>query len=522
MKRIIGLLGWVGVLLVLASVVIKFTKPEWPFQTLALAGLVVVLIYAAASWREFAGVFQGRNAQYGSVAAGSVLAVIAILVFINYIGNRQNYRWDLTSSKTFTMSDQTKQLLTSIKGPLTIRLYYSRQNGDSEQPHRDRMENYEYLSKQVSIEYIDANAKPTEAEKDEITAVPTLIFRYGGRTQRATSDDETSVANALKKLIEGKAKKAYFTEGHGERDTDEAQAPQGYKGISAALTDENFEVAKLQIAQKGSIPADCTVLVIAGAHNDFLPQETDLVTAYVKNGGKLLLLIDPPAKGGTVQPTSLISLAKEWGMQVGDDIVVDPQGQLSGFDASVPIGIPLQHPINAKAKAVTAFKLARSIVPVEGGVDGHVAQTFVQSGPGSWSEHDVKGLYDTGRPEKNVDKGDKAGPISLAAAASAPAPGNAASADPDAPKPESRVVVVGDSDFATNQMAGIGGNADLFLNAMNWLAQQENLIAIRPKDPEDRRLQLSQNEVDLIFYLTVLVIPLAFFANGFRIYWKRR
>ena len=520
MKRIIGLLGWVGVLLVLASVVIKFTKPEWPFQMLALAGLVIVLIYAGAHWREFSGTFSGRSAQYGSIAVGSVLAVLAILVLVNYLGNRRNYRWDLTTSKTFTMSDQTRNLLTTLKGPLTIRVFYSKKT-DSEQAHRDQLENYEYLSKQVSIEYIDANAKPTEAEKEEITAVPTLIFRYGGRMQRATSDDESSVANALKKLIEGKAKKAYFTEGHGERDPDDATTPQGYKGIGGALVDENFETAKLQIAQKGSIPADATVLVIAGARNDFLPQEVDLVAGYLKNGGKLMLMIDPPAKGGTTQPTSLIALAKTWGIQVNDDIVVDPQGQLQGFDASVPVGMPLQHPINAKAKAVTAFRLARSIVPVEGGVDGHIAQSFVQSGPSSWSEHDVKGLYDTGRPDKNLDKGDKAGPISLAAAASAPAPGNAA-AGPDAPNPESRIVVVGDSDFAANNMAGIGGNLDLFLNAMNWLAQQENLIAIRPKDPEDRRLQLSTNEVDLIFYLTVLVIPLAFFGNAFRVYWKRR
>jgi len=206
-KRIIGLLGWVGVLLVLASVVIKFTKPEWPFQMLALAGLVIVLIYAGAHWREFSGTFSGRNAQYGSIAAGSVLAVLAILVLVNYLANRRNYRWDLTTSKTFTMSDQTKNLLTTLKGPLTIRVFYSKQS-DSEQTHRDRLENYEYLSKQVSVEYIDANAKPTEAEKEEITAVPTLIFRYGGRTQRSTSDDESAVANALKKLIEGKAKKA--------------------------------------------------------------------------------------------------------------------------------------------------------------------------------------------------------------------------------------------------------------------------------------------------------------------------
>jgi ABC-type uncharacterized transport system involved in gliding motility auxiliary subunit len=519
-KRIIGLLGWVGVALVVASVVIKFTKPEWPYQMVALAGLILTVLYVAAHWREFRP--QGRSAQYGSIAAGGVLAFLAILIAINWIASRQNHRWDLTESKSFTLSDQTKQIVSNLKGPLHIRVFYAKQQ-DSEQAHRDRLDSYEYLSKQVSVEYIDANAKPTEAEKYEVTAVPTLVLEYGGRTQRATSDDETAMANVLKKLIEGKAKKAYFTQGHGEHDPDDAQTPQGYKAISAGLTDENFEVAKLQIAQKGSIPADATVLIVAGATSDFLPQEADLVGAFLKNGGKLFLMIDPPpAKSATAQPTSLISLAKAWGIQVGNDIVVDPRGQLAGFDASVPVGMPLQHPINAKAPKLTAYRLARSIVPVEGGVDGHVAQTFMQSGESSWAESDVKGLYDTGRPEKNLDKGDKGGPVSLAAAVSAPAPGNATATDPDAPKPESRLVVVGDSDFASNQMAQIGGNADMFLNAMNWLAQQENLIAIRSKDPEDRRLQLTQNDVDLIFWLTVLIIPLALFANGFRVYWKRR
>jgi ABC-type uncharacterized transport system involved in gliding motility auxiliary subunit len=112
--------------------------------------------------------------------------------------------------------------------------------------------------------------------------------------------------------------------------------------------------------------------------------------------------------------------------------------------------------------------------------------------------------------------------VSLGAAVSAPATGVAASAEPDAPKPESRLVVIGDSDFASNAMVQVGGNSDLFLNAANWLAQQENLIAIRPKSPEDRRLQLTQDQQTRVFWVTLVIIPLLLFGNAFRVYWKRR
>ena len=525
MKRIIDLLGWVGVALVAAAVILWRVRPDPPelYQRLAMAGLAVTVIYALTQWREISRSFQGKNVQYGSIAAGTVVVFLAILVGLNYVSNRQNKRWDLTESKQFSLSDQTKQIITTLKGPLKIKVFFAPdQNGQSPvQSYRDQLEGYEYLSSQVSIDYVNAQASPTEAEKNTITTVPTVILEYGGRTQRATSVDEQAMTNALKKVLEGKAKKAYFTEGHGERDIDDQSTRPGYKAVAAAITDENFEVAKLQIAQKGSIPADATVLVIAGPTGDFLPQETDLVRGYLKNGGKLLLLLDPPAKGGTVQATSLIALAKEWGMQVGEDLVVDPRGQMIGADASVPIGMPMPHAITNNFKKMTAFRVARSIAPADGGADGKRAQAFVQTGEGSWAETDVKGLYATGKPEKNFDKGDKNGPVSIGAASSAPAAGGI-TAGPDAPKPETRVVVVGDSDFASNGDIAFQGNSDLFLNAMNWLAQQENLIAIRPKNPEDRRLQLTADQVTMVNWLALAVLPLAMFGNAFRLYWKRR
>lgn len=532
MKRVLGILGWLGFGLVAAAVVLRLTKPElqpWT-QNLAIAGLVVTVIYALSQWREIGRSFEGKNVRYGSIAAGSVLVLLAILVAVNWVANRQNKRWDLTESKQFSLSDQTKQILGGLTGPLKVRVFHGSQ--DSPQRYRDRFLEYEYLSKQVSVEYINAEGKPTEAEKYEITAVPTIVLEYAGRTQRATSADEQAVTNALKKLIEGKTKKAYFLQGHGERDPDDT-SPRGAKGASSALADENFEVAKLTLAQAGSIPADTTLLIVAGATTDLLPQEAELIGAFLKNGGKLLLMIDPPEKGGTTQPASLIALAKSWGIQVGEDIVVDASGmgRVLGTDASVPIGMPTSHPITANFRVITAFPLTRSITAVEGGADGKFAQSFVQTSEQSWAESDVKGLYATGRPEKNVDKGDKAGPVSVAAAVSAPAtapppppPTDKPAADKpeDAPKPESRLAVIGDSDFVSNRWMALGGNGDLFLNTANWLAQQEDLIAIRPKDPEDRRVELTEDQQTRLFWITLLIIPLALFGNAFRVYWKRR
>lgn len=527
MKRILGLLGWLGVALVVAAVVLRFTRPDLPYQNLALAGLVVTAVYAISQWRDIGRSFQGRNVKYGSISAGSVMIFLAILVAVNWVANRQNKRWDLTSSKEFSLSDQTRQILGSLQQPVTIRVFHAQEGA---QTYRDQLEEYAYLSNnRVTVQYIDAEANPIDAQKYEITAVPTILVEYQGRTERVSMTDEQTLTNALKKAIEGKAKKAYFVQGHGERDPSATDA-LGYKGIGDALGTDNFEVAKLTIAQEGKVPDDATLVIVAGATIDFFPPEMDALRAYLKRGGKLLLMIDPPDKGGPAQPNALIALAKEWGVDVGNDLVIDASGlgQMIGTDASMPIGMPLQHAITNQFRFVTAFPLTRSVTPVEGGVDGKFAQKLIETSPQSWAEADIKGVYETGRPERNLDKGDKNGPVTIAAVVSAPATDTPPPAAPDAappadaPKPETRMVIIGDSDWVSNRALGIGGNRDLFLNMSNWLAQQEDLIAIRPKDPEDRRIQLTQDQADRIFWLTLFVIPGVLFATGVWSWWKRR
>jgi ABC-type uncharacterized transport system involved in gliding motility auxiliary subunit len=203
---------------------------------------------------------------------------------------------------------------------------------------------------------------------------------------------------------------------------------------------------------------------------------------------------------------------------------------LLGTDVSVPVAAKYEpHPITERFNLLTAYPLARSVNAVEGGVNGHTAQNLVSTSKNSWAETDIKRLTASGQVERELDKGDKAGPVSLAAAvatpvadAPAPAPPADGSKPVDAPKPQSRFVVIGDSDFVTNGYLGIPGNRDLFLNAVNWLAQQENLISIRPRDPEDRRVSLTADQAKLIFWLSILVIPGLILAAGVQTWWRRR
>jgi ABC-type uncharacterized transport system involved in gliding motility auxiliary subunit len=198
-------------------------------------------------------------------------------------------------------------------------------------------------------------------------------------------------------------------------------------------------------------------------------------------------------------------------------------GKLIGTDASVPVAANYpSHPITQRFQFLTAYPLARSVTAVMGGVNGHIAQSFVETSPQSWAEADVKALLTSGQVMLDESKGDKKGPISIAAAVSAastepPKPGEA-----DAPKPETRVVVIGDSDFVSAAGLGISGNRDLFLNTVGWLSQQENLISIRPKSPSDNRITLTATQQTNIMLLSLLIIPAFIFGSGVYSWWRRR
>jgi ABC-type uncharacterized transport system involved in gliding motility auxiliary subunit len=531
---VFGVIGWIGTLLVFASVGIRFLKPEWAQyqQYAAWAGLALVLVYIAGQWRDIAEFYKGRSARYGTLAMVSVLVFAAILAAVNYIASRQNKRWDLTANQVYSLSDQTIKVLQNLDAPVKMTVF------DRElqlEGYRDRLDVYAYHASKVSTEYIDPEKNPIRAKAAQIQSLGTIVLEYKDRTERVTNSDEQSIANALIKVVTGQTRKVYFTQGHGEKDTASSDRT-GYSAISSALGSDNYSVDKIVLIQKPELPEDATVLVVAGPRTDFLQPEIDAVKKYVARGGKVFVMLDPPDDASKGLPV-LDGFLREWGFNVGTNIVVDASGigQLLGTDASVPVAASYpSHPITTNFQLMTAYPLARSVDAIEGGSGGHTPQTLVQTSAQSWAEADIAALgKGDGRVELNPEKGDKAGPISLGAAVSAPAtdapakpaeakPEQPAGSTPEPPKPESRIVVIGDSDFASNGILGVQGNRDFFLNAVNWLAQQENLIAIRPREPEDRRLTLTADAQSRIFLLSIFILPGLVFAAGIYSWYGRR
>jgi ABC-type uncharacterized transport system involved in gliding motility auxiliary subunit len=523
MNRILNIVGWLGTALVAAALVIRFGFPTYEQYAfyLALGGLVCVLLYMLSQWREIAGMFSRRQARYGTLTGVSVLVVLGILIAINYIGKQQSKRWDLTAAKQYSLSDQSRNILAKLDAPLKIRVFERTTNN---QPFIDRLKEYEYGSKQVSVEYIDPDAKPTDAQQANVTQYGTIVLDYKGRTERVTLNSEQDITNGIIKVVSGTQRKVYFTQGHGERSIDDSER-LGFNGIAEALKGENYLVDKLAIVQQGKVPDDAAVVVVAGPTSDFLVPEIDALKPYLDKGGKLLLALDPPEKADSPPLTNLIGLAKDWGIEVGNNVVVDVSGmgQLFGASEVVPIAVTYPpHPITDRFNVMTVYPLTRSVSPAAGGAGGRNAQAIVETSGQSWAETDLKSLFTSKQVSPDESKGDKKGPVSIAAAVSSPVTPPTPDAPPDAAKPESRVVVFGDSDFATNATLSVSGNRDLFMNAVGWLSQQENLISVRPKDPEDRRLTLTSTQQVNINWIAMLGIPGAIFGLGIFTWWRRR
>ena len=362
------------------------------------------------------------------------------------------------------------------------------------------------------------------AQQNNVQQYGTLIFNYKGRSERTTANTEQDITNTIIKVVSGQVRKVYFSQGHGERDPNSGER-DGYQAINTALTNENYGVEKVVLAQTSKVPDDASALIIAGPKTDFFGPELDAVKAYLERNGKLLLMLDPPVNAAAPDVPNLIAFAHEWGVDVSSTVVVDNMGRLMGADASVPIAANYpSHPITERFTVLTAYPLSRGLTVAQGGVNGHSAVAVVESSPQSWAEADVKALMTSGEATLEEAKGDKPGPVTIAAAISYAKPDAPATPPtPDAPKPETRVVVFGDSDFASNGVMGIPGNKDMFMNVVGWLSQQENLISIRPKEAADRRLKVfSAIEQTVIVYLSFLLMPILVFAAGIYSWTRRR
>ena len=391
MAKIAAIIGWVGTALVVVALGLRFLKPELDvYRTYtAWAGLACILVYLIAQWRESSTGASARTTKMGTMSVVSILAMLAILVAVNYLGVRQNKRWDLTGNQIFSLSEQTLKVLRGLDAPAKLTVYDLATNVDR---LKARLEEYAYQSKQLTIEYVDIDREPARVRAANVTVPGTMVLEYKGRSERITMAEEQDIANAFIKATTGQEKKVYFVQGHGEKDPASADRT-GYSAVAEALKGDNYGFEKLVLAQTSAVPDGATAVVVAGPVTDFFPGEIDALKKYLAKGGTLFAMIDPVEKTGEGTLPNFTAFLKEWGVEVGNDIVVDASGvgQMFGAGPTVPVAASYPaHPITDRFNLMTAYPLARSLTVAA--VDGRTPQSIIETSDRSWAEKDLDGL----------------------------------------------------------------------------------------------------------------------------------
>jgi ABC-type uncharacterized transport system involved in gliding motility auxiliary subunit len=493
-----------------------------------IAALALVLLHLVLRWEDVARGLGRRQLKYGTNTLVLVAVVLGLLGAANYLASRHTKRFDLTKDQRYSLSDQTRKVLAGLKDDVKI-TYFQRQR-DMERG-QDRLKEYQALSPKLKVEFVDPMQSPAKAQAYDVRGPwPILVVERADKRERVSNDGEQDVTNALIKITREGKKTVCLVEGEGERSGEES-GERGFSGVKSALTKSLYDVKSVFLMREKAVPADCTVLVVGGPEKDLLPETTTAIRDFVKKGGKALVMVEAELKE---HYPNLVALLKDWNIEAGNDVVVDVSGmgQLFGFSELAPLAIEYPwHAITKDFRLPTLYGGARSVQAGKGTVEGVSAQDLVKTSAQSWAESDLalKG------PIKFEEGKDRMGPISLAAVATVkaptpaptPAPSPAASPAPS-PAPEEpkalegRVVAVGDADFASNALLGFQGNQDFFLNAVAWLAEDADLISIRPKEPENQALFLSRQAQQNVAWVALVILPALFVVLGVVAWWRRR
>jgi ABC-type uncharacterized transport system involved in gliding motility auxiliary subunit len=436
------------------------------------------------------------------------LVVLAILVVVNWLANRYNKSFDTTSNKRFTLSQETQKLVHNLKEDATITYIDKKSNFPQAQGILDR---YKNLSPRIHVQYIDYLKQPTVARAYGLRYAGTAFVELGNRREEAKSLTEEGITGAFLKDEKG-VRKVCFVSGSHEHPLDDTES-NGLSQFKTLLERDNYQAQSITLIDKTAVPGECSVLVVAGPTADYTPNEVTAIKNYVEGGGRVMFLLDPPidfAREHVAQNTALTDLLQNWGVTVDKDLVLEenPMGQLFGFGPEIPLvnNYESQPIVNDLKNSFTGFPVTRSLT-VKNGDKTTVDKLF------STSDRAIATTKLNTNEVNPSDPSNKKGPFVLGAA------GTYNTGKPNNP---GRFVVIGNSGFVTNGMLGFQANRDLALNAVNWLSSDEDLISIRPKEAEDRRLNANQHQMNVFAYTDLIFIPLIIIASGVVIFLKRR
>lgn len=475
---------------------------------------------------------KARQTKYSAYVTVYILVIVAVLGVANFLANRYDKSYDATANKQYSLSDQTIKAVKGLKANVNVTYF-----GETTQfpQARDLLGRYTTLSPKLKVDYIDPVKKPQLARAAGVRQEGTIVVDTGARKEDAKSLTEEEITGALVRALKGGERNACFLTGSGEHSLDET-AGSGFSTLKDALEHNNYKTRSLNLAQpapagapsgtpsgpaaapvigqvqpaKVEIPKDCSLLVSGGPKFAYSSAEVAAIKAYVEGGGSALFLTDTPLRIGSQEGSEnpdLVKLLADWGVTMDNDLALDTSGigQIFGLGPEVAMVTTYEsQPIvrDFKEGVPTAIPLSRTIK-----INGNTKVTvdkLMSTTDNSFATSSVSGPID---PKKGVK-----GPLALAAAGTY---------NTGKPGGNGRFVVFGSSMWAANSFLGSRqiANRDLALNTFNWLTSDEDLISIRPKEPEDRRL--TNNAPRAAGWMAIL-IPATVLIWGLMVWWRRR
>jgi ABC-type uncharacterized transport system involved in gliding motility auxiliary subunit len=528
------LLGAIGMVLLCSTPLTYLLTDDWGalvWGKLAL-GVLFVAVYLATNADVFGRAAGARSTGLLAISGGTVVLVVGLLGVVNYIAYKNPKEFDLSREGIYTLSDQTLGVLGRLTDEVKIYAFFAPQE-PSYGTVQETLARYKTHAPKLSYEMIDPQSRPDLVEKYTITEQGArIVITARGQDARAKMPSEEELTNGIVRVAEQTSKTIYFLTGHGESDIDDAQNPEGYKPLADAIRAEGYTVEKLNLLEGTSaaagaqlkvepgagdappkgleIPSKVSVLVIAGAKKPLLPPEVTAVEEFLKKGGRVIALLEPDSDAG------LGTLLAQWKIEPQKDLVVDTNqlNRMLGLGPAAPIVQPpqdqQQHAVTKTMQLPAIMFAARSLKVAAGGMPGVDAVTLLEAGESAWGETALKD------GSAALDDKDNKGPVPVAIAAVKPV------GEPNKLSDEGRLFVAGDSEWVNGKYLSLQGNGDFILNVVNWLAEEQAKIAIRPKTRQASQVFLTGEQMGQLKFVALDILPVLLVAVGLGIVLIRR
>jgi ABC-type uncharacterized transport system involved in gliding motility auxiliary subunit len=506
----------ISLLALLTAAGLYIVQRQWNLAVQICIGVFVIglAVFVAMDPGAVRKALTGRQAKYGSNALVLSIAFLGILVVINFLAYKNTKRWDLTEDQSNTLAKETVDVLKSLPDKVVAKAFFTTNSSvaSSKDNAKNLLDKYVYDGAgKFQYEFIDPNKDPVTAQQAGITQDGTIVLYMGSTKQPVSTISETDLTGAMVRLMNPGTHVVYFLTGHGEYPTT-GSADQSYTQLATDLQAKNYKVATLNLLAVLQIPQDASVIVVDGPKKPLTDAEVSSLDTYIKNGGSVIIMEDPSIDtqfGDLPDPLSN-DLNQNYGITLGNNLVVDVYGYQAFQNPYFAIGYQYAtHVITSKMNTQgTGFQNARSVSANDANGSDYSKTELILTVDQSWGETDMASVQnDTVKLDQGVDL---AGPVSLAVVAT----GNTNN---------SRLVVFGDSDFATNAYYSFYGNSDMIVNSIDWAAKEENLISLTPKTTVQRTLVQPQTyTMGLILLGTLIILPGIVLVGGVGMWVARR